>query len=130
MSDAMRTRLKNFLPIVLIALAVQIVAPIAACWAASIAASDPLNAAVICHGKGGAAATSQDDQSGAQGAQRGCCALCGVLHNGAPVDPPQAAVLFTFERQVTLVVWHELTLDPAASRAGTPEQARAPPPLT
>ena len=38
----MRRRLKNFLPIVLIALAVQIVAPIAACWAAGIAASDPL----------------------------------------------------------------------------------------
>jgi hypothetical protein len=130
MDDAMRRRLKNFLPIVLIALAVQIVAPIAACWAAVIAASDPLSAAVICHGKGGAAAASQDDQTGAQGAQRGCCALCGVLHTGAPVDPPQTAILFTFERQVTLVVWHELALDPAASRAGSPEQARAPPALS
>ena len=123
----MRRRLKNFLPIVLIALAVQIVAPIAACWAASIAASDPLSAAVICHGKGGAAAASQDDQTGAQ---RGCCALCGVLHTGVPVDPPQTAILFTFERQVTSVVWHELALDPAASRAGSPEQARAPPALS
>ena len=46
----MRRRLKNFLPIVLIALVVQIFAPIGACWAASIAASDPLAAAVICHG--------------------------------------------------------------------------------
>jgi len=126
----MRRRLKNFLPIVLIALAVQIVAPIAACWAAGIAASDPLSAAVICHGKGGAAAASQDDQTGAQGVQRGCCALCGVLHTGAPVDPPQTAILFTFERQVTSVVWHELALDPAASRAGSPEQARAPPALS
>jgi Protein of unknown function (DUF2946) len=130
MGDAMRRRLKNFLPIVLIALAVQIVAPIAACWAAGIAASDPLSAAVICHGKGGAAAASQDDQTGAQGVQRGCCALCGVLHTGAPVDPPQTAILFTFERQVTSVVWHELALDPAASRAGSPEQARAPPALS
>jgi hypothetical protein len=130
MGDAMRRRLKNFLPIVLIALAVQIVAPIAACWAAVIAASDPLSAAVICHGKGGAAAASQDDQSGAQGAQRGCCALCGVLHTGAPVDPPRTAILFTFERQVTSVVWHALALAPAASRAGSPEQARAPPALS
>ena len=126
----MRRRLKNLLPIVLIALTVQIVAPIAACWAAGIAASDPLSAAVICHGKGGAAAASQDDQTGAQGVQRGCCALCGVLHTGAPVDPPQTAILFTFERQVTSVVWHELALDPAASRAGSPEQARAPPALS
>jgi Protein of unknown function (DUF2946) len=130
MDDAMRRRLKNFLPIVLIALAVQIVAPIAACWAAVIAASDPLGAAVICHGKGGGAAASQDDPSGAQGAQRGCCALCGVLHTGAPVDPPQTAATFTFDRQVTSVIWHELALDPAASRAGSPEQARAPPQLT
>src|ERR1700752_1070180 len=129
MDDAMRRRLKNFLPIVLIALAVQIVAPIAACWGAGIAASDPLRAAGICQGKGGAGG-SQDDQSGARGAKRACCALCGVLHTGAPADPPQTAILFTFERQVTSVVWHELALDPAASRAGSPEQARAPPALS
>src|SRR5947199_8253898 len=49
MGFAMR-RLKNFLPIVLIALVVQIFAPIGACWAATIAASDPLAGAVICHG--------------------------------------------------------------------------------
>jgi Protein of unknown function (DUF2946) len=129
MGVAMRGRLKKFLPIVLIALAVQIVAPIAACWAASIAASDPLAAAMICHGNA-AAGAGQNDQSGAQGAQRGCCVLCGVLHTGAPVEPPQTAAIFTFDRQVTAVVWHELALDPAASRAGSPEQARAPPQLT
>ena len=39
----MRRRLRNFIPIVLMALAVQILAPIGACWAASIAASDPLH---------------------------------------------------------------------------------------
>jgi Protein of unknown function (DUF2946) len=128
MGVAMRGRLKKFLPIVLIALAVQIVAPIAACWAASIAASDPLSAAVICHGKGGVGA-GQDGQSGAQGAQRGCCALCGVLHTAAPVDPPRTAAIFTLDRQVTSVVWHELALEPATFRAASPEQARAPPQL-
>ena len=125
----MRRRLKNFLPIVLMALAVQVFAPIAACWAAGIAASDPLSAAVICHGNGGAGA-GQDDQTGAQGTPRGCCTLCGTLHTGAPVDPPQTAAFFTFERQVTAVVWHALTLDPTSSRAGSPEQARAPPALS
>jgi Protein of unknown function (DUF2946) len=129
MGVAMRRRLKNFLPIVLIALAVQIFAPIAACWAAGIAASDPLSAAVICHGNG-APGGAHDDQNGAQGAVRGCCVLCGVLHTGAPVDPPQTVALFAVERQVTSVVWHELALDPAISRAGTPEQARAPPTLS
>jgi hypothetical protein len=38
----MRSRLQKFLPVVLIALAVQVLAPIAACWAAAIAMSDPL----------------------------------------------------------------------------------------
>ena len=125
----MRRRLKNFLPIVLIALMVQIFAPIAACWAAGIAASDPLAAAVICHGNAGAGA-SQNDQSGTHGTPRGCCTLCGTLHTGVPVESPQTAAFTTFDRQVTSVVWHELALDPATSRAGSPEQARAPPALT
>jgi hypothetical protein len=128
MGVVMRRRLKNFLPIVLIALAVQVFAPIAACWAAGIASSDPLSAAVICHGNGGGG-TSQDDPSGAQGAQK-CCGLCGVLHTGAPVDPPQTASLLTLERRITSVVWHDFALDPAVSRAGSPEQARAPPALS
>ena len=129
MGMAMRRRLKNFLPIVLIALAVQIFAPIAACWAAGIAASDPLAGAVICHGNAGSGA-SQSDPGGSQITPRGCCTLCGALQTGAPVEPPQTAGVFTFDRQITSVVWHELALDPATSRAGIPEQARAPPALT
>jgi len=124
----MRRWLKRFLPIVLIALTVQIFAPIAACWAAGIAASDPLSAAVICHGNGGAA--SQDNPSGAQDIQRGCCVLCGVLNTGAPVDPPRTAANVVLNRQVTAVAWHELALASASSRAGSHEQARAPPQLT
>ena len=46
----MRRRLIKFLPIVLMALLAQIFAPVAACLAASNAASDPLQGAVICHG--------------------------------------------------------------------------------
>ncbi len=125
----MRRRLKNFLPIVLFALAVQIFAPIAACWVAAIATSDPLSAAVICHGNA-TPGSSQNDQNGAQGAQHGCCSLCGVLHTGAPVDPPQAPTIAYVDRPVARVVWHELTLDPTGARAGSPEQARAPPALS
>jgi hypothetical protein len=129
MGVAMRRRLKNFLPIVLIALAVQIFAPIAACWAAGIAASDPLAGGVICHGNA-AAGASQSDQSGTQNTPRGCCTLCGALQTGAPVEPSQDATAVTLERQATLVVWHELALELATSRAGSPEQARAPPVLS
>lgn len=129
MGVAMRRRLKKFLPIVLMALAVQVFAPIAACWAASIAASDPLSTAVICHGNAGAGGV-QNDQSSAKDAQSGCCSLCGVLHTGAPVDRPQTAAIFTFDRQATPMVWHELALDPPGSRTGSPEQARAPPSIS
>ena len=126
MGLAMHRRLKNFLPIVLIALAVQIFAPIGACWAASIAASDPLSRAIICHGNA-PAGSGQSDQTGPHRAHDGCCSVCSVLHTGAPVDTPQTALLLTFDRQSERVAWHELLIDPAGSRAGSPAQARAPP---
>ena len=121
-------RLKNFLPIVLIALLVQIFAPIGACWAASIAASDPLAGAVICHGNG-AQGAGQADQTGHR-AHDGCCSVCSVLQTGAPVDVPQTAEVVGFERQQSSVVWVELTPDRFGSRAGSHAQARAPPALS
>ncbi|XIA63026.1 DUF2946 family protein [Bradyrhizobium sp. TZ2] len=119
----MRRRLKNFLPIVLIALVVQIFAPIGACWAASIAASDPLAAAVICHGNG-APGAGQTDQANHR-AHDGCCSACSVLQTGAPVDGPQTAPSIPVDRDHARVVWTEFTLDRFASRAGSHAQARA-----
>jgi hypothetical protein len=125
---AMRRRLKNFLPIVLIALVVQIFAPIGACWAASIAASDPLAAAVICHGN--AASTSgQSDQTGHR-AHDGCCSVCSVLSTGAPVDVPQTAGIISVDRLHARVAWIELTPDRFGARAGSHAQARAPPTIS
>jgi len=127
MGLTMRRRLRNFLPIVLIALAVQIFAPIGACWAASIASSDPLSRAVICHGNAAAAGAEQSDQTGPHRAHDGCCSVCSVLHTGAPVETPQTALTFAFDRQAERMIWHEFSIDPAGSRAGSPAQARAPP---
>ena len=93
-------RLKNFLPIVLIALAVQIFAPIGACWAASIAASDPLAGAVIC-----------------------------VLQTGAPVDVPQIAAI-PFDRVAEQVAWFDFAFRLTNARAGSHAQARAPPSIS
>ena len=122
-------RLKNFLPIVLIALVVQIFAPIGACWAASIAASDPLAGAVICHGNG-APGAGQTDQTGHR-AHDGCCSVCSVLQTGAPVDVPQiAAAIARRSRSPRSVVWIEFTPDRFASRAGSHAQARAPPSIS
>ncbi|MCA6120593.1 DUF2946 domain-containing protein [Bradyrhizobium sp. WSM 1704] len=121
----MRRRFKNFLPIVLVALLVQIFAPIGACWAASLAASDPLAGATICHGDA-SPATGQGDQTAAHA---GCCSACSVLQTGAPVDGPQPSVA-AFERVPSQVAWHDFTTELDCSRAGTPAQARAPPILS
>jgi hypothetical protein len=124
----MRRRLGKFLPIVLIAVLVQIFAPIGATWAASIAASDPLHAAVICHGNT-ASAPNPSDQTGQSRAHDGCCSVCSVVHTGAPVDIPQAAVATPY-RHAERVVWLDTAPDLFSSRAGSHAQARAPPLLT
>ncbi len=124
----MRRRLRNFLPIVLMALAVQILAPIGACWAASIAASDPLRAAPICSG----AAASTTDQSGQTGQHRahdGACAMCCVAHAGASLDTPEATFA-TPTRQAGRVLWLDAAPDRFGSRTGWHAQARAPPSIS
>jgi hypothetical protein len=125
----MRARLKTFLPMVLVALAIQILAPILAYCAASNGASDPLVGAVICHGCGRAGA-GPTNQTGSEDGPRNCCALCGVLQTAAPLDPPPTAASFSLERQLTSVAWNEISIGAATPRSGSPEQARAPPPLT
>ena len=67
----MRQRLQKFLPIVLIALMVQVLAPIGATWAAAMAADDPVGAAQICHS--GPIAPLQSDQSGGHRDHGGAC---------------------------------------------------------
>ena len=120
--------LKNFLPIVLVALAVQIFAPIGACWAATIAASDPLAGAVICHGNA-APGAGQTDNTGHR-AHDGCCSVCSVLQTGAPVDVPEIAEAIGTDRQTGRVVWVAFTPERFGSRAGSHAQARAPPAIS
>jgi hypothetical protein len=119
--------LKKFLPIVLVALAVQVFAPIGACWAASIAASDPLAGAVICHGNG-APGSGQADQTGHR-AHDGCCSVCSVLQSGAPVDVPQV-VTIDIERLAEQVAWQDFAFRLTNARAGSHAQARAPPTIS
>jgi hypothetical protein len=126
MGFAMR-RLKRFLPIVLIALAVQIFAPIGACWAAGVAASDPLAGAVICHGNG-APGAGQTDQGGHR-AHDGCCSVCSVLQTGAPVDVPQIMAI-DLDRLAEQVAWFDFAFRLTNARAGSHAQARAPPSIS
>jgi len=123
----MRRRLRKFLPIVLIALAVQVFAPIVACWAAGIGASNPLLESSICHDDG-ASTSNSSDPSGQPCAHDGCCAACSVAH-AAPVDTPQPTTARLY-LQPERVVWREVAPDQLQSRAGSHAQARAPPHLT
>jgi hypothetical protein len=128
----MRRRLRKFLPIVLMALVVQILAPIAACWAAGIAASDPLATAVICHDSAASASdgANQTDQGGSPHIHDGvCCLLCGN-HVAAALDtPPQPSVAVP-HRSSEDVAWHEFALELLTARSGALAQARAPPALS
>jgi hypothetical protein len=128
----MRRRLRKFLPIVLIALMVQILAPIGACWAASIAASDPLAAATICQdgvvSAAGQADSSPDQTGGHHGHDGGCCMACGS-HVPASIDTSHTAVAVPY-RHALRVVWHDAALILPAFRSGAHAQARAPPSIS
>ncbi|MET4803786.1 DUF2946 family protein [Bradyrhizobium sp. LB11.1] len=121
----MRSRLQKFLPVVLIALAVLVLAPIAACWATAIAMSDPLVGSELCHSTP-ASLPGQSDQSSGLHAH-GACAFCSLVHAITALDPPRMNIVTTPYRQAQSVVWHEAALEFAASRTGSNSQARAPP---
>ena len=122
----MRQRLEKLLPIVLVALMVQILAPIGACWAAAVAASDPLATAGICHDSGSAGG-QQDNQSGPHSQHGGACAICCLASAGASVDTPKIVALAVPYRETARVAWHGQTADLPGSRTGSNTQARAPP---
>ncbi|HVX79600.1 MAG TPA: DUF2946 domain-containing protein [Bradyrhizobium sp.] len=125
----MRWRLRKFLPIVLMALVVQILAPIAACWAAGVAVSNPLIAAAICHDSAASASDSsnQTDQGGTPHIHDGlCCLVCGG-HVVASLDtPPQPSVGVPYRRSER-IIWHKFAAELLGARTGSLAQARAPP---
>ncbi|MDE2379403.1 MAG: DUF2946 domain-containing protein [Bradyrhizobium sp.] len=120
----MHARLQKFLPIVLLALAMQVLAPIAACWAAGAAAADPLQNAAICHND--ASAPAGDDQTGAPVAHAGSCSICCLVQANASLDTPQTTFAAPF-RQADRVVWHDVSTAVVLSHGGSNAQARAPP---
>jgi hypothetical protein len=124
----MRARLQKFLPLVLLALAMQVLAPIAACLAASQAVADPLSAAVICHSASEQSGLS--DQTGTPTAHAGACALCCLAQAAASLDsPPQATFAMPF-RAAEQVAWRPTADRLAVFRGGSSAQARAPPQAT
>ena len=120
----MRQRLHGFFPILLIALMVQIFAPIGATWAAAVATADPLRGLEICH-SGPSGVPAGGDQNGQHVHE--ACVLCCALQAGAALDAPQPVSVDAPHRGVGIVVWHAYVLAASAARAGSNTQARAPP---
>lgn len=121
----MRARLQKFLPIVLLALVMQVLAPIAGCWAAGRAVADPLGAGAICHSV--SEQGTPNDRSGAPTAHTGACALCCLAQANASFDSPSHVTLSVPFRHAERVVWHQADASAVAAHKGSSAQARGPP---
>jgi len=124
----MRRWLEPFLPILVLALAMQVLAPIAACWAADAALADPLQTAAICH-DAGPAGTGLSDRSGAPASHAASCSICCLAPASASLDAPQAVFAMPL-RLAASVAWQAATASVVVSHDGSNAQARAPPHLT
>ncbi|MGJ4902815.1 DUF2946 family protein [Bradyrhizobium sp. HKCCYLRH2060] len=119
----MRQRLQAFLPIMLIALMVQILAPIGVAWAAASAAADPLYGLEICHGQLGSQPI--DDGSPASPALHGCSLCC--LAQPVTLDGPELSTIAVPQRDSGEVVWRAGDRADGITKAFSNAQARAPP---
>ena len=120
----MRRRIRKFLPIVLIAMLVQVFAPISVGWALTNAAADPLAGAICSHATD--TTSSQDGSTDPQQAHGACCTLCCAAHTATPTADPQASVA-RVERVADTVVWRDLIFGLPLSAVGSNAQARGPP---
>src|ERR1700710_2686485 len=72
--DKMRRRLERYIPIVLFAILVQLIAPVSALLAVASAVSDPLYMVSICSNMSDDGHAKPSDGTGSQ---QGCCEACG-----------------------------------------------------
>lgn len=121
----MHPRLQKFLPIVLLALVMQVLAPIAACLAAGQAIADPLFAGAICHS--GSEQGGLNDQTGSPTAHAGACAMCCLAQAGASLDSPPQVALAIPVRFAERIGWREADASAVSTYRGSGAQARAPP---
>ena len=119
----MRARLQKFLPIFLLALLVQVLAPIGASWAAAFAVADPLAAVEICHNSGAAT----DQGSDQNGAHADACSICCLAAVSVSLDAPVCVAFVAPYRELARVAWSDQAPDRTTLRVGSNAQARAPP---
>lgn len=120
-----RRRLERFIPIVLLALLAQLIAPLGAFRAVAQAVSDPLHMSEIC-----SHLSSDDGQSlpsGGSAAHDDCCVACGAGLGGAAILNPPPLIFVVLHQEYQRVVWLEASTSLPAIRTGSNAQARAPP---
>ena len=120
----MRSRLGRLVPIVMVAVLVQLFALIAVMRMAA-AASDPLAGMVICSGSG-ETAVSHSGESGKAHSHGMCCPLCALAQAAVPITHPPAPYI-AIQRSYQRVAWLEAPLSVSAASTSSPPQARAPP---
>jgi hypothetical protein len=108
----------------MIALMVQILAPIGASWAFASAVADPLAAAEICLSH----SPAQGDEGGQQQNHDASCLICCSLGaSSAALATPEPTVWVAPDRSVSAIVWRDRDPHLTDSRVGSNAQARAPP---
>lgn len=122
----MRRRLEIFIPIVLLSIMVQLIAPIGAFRSVANAVSDPLYMVTICSGT----MSSQEADPAIPQHAGNCCAYCGMNHGGAVAVDPPPLIFVVLQRQYRLVAWLEAVEPLPAVRVGSNTQARAPPSIS
>jgi Protein of unknown function (DUF2946) len=125
----MRRRLELYIPIVLLAVMVQLFAPIAAFRAFAYAANDPLYMATICSDMSSSPDTHTDPAK-RQHQHDECCAFCAAGHAGSLAIDAPVQIFTVLQRQYQRVSWLEAAYPEPTVRAGSNTQARAPPFLT
>jgi hypothetical protein len=129
MGKIMRRRLEILIPIVLLAVLVQLFAPIAAFRAFACAANDPVYMATICSHTS-SSADAQTAPANTQHHHGDCCAFCAAGHGGAVAVDPPPLVFVSLQRQYQRVSWLEAADTMPTIRVGFNFQARAPPSIS
>lgn len=116
----MRRQFEKFLPVVLLALVVQILAPVAALRLAANSAAMP-----ICTQM----AASTDEQGTPQpvAAHGGCCPFCVAGLGATPLLTPPPQIFVALQRAYQHVAWLEATMALPVAEHDATAQARAPP---
>jgi hypothetical protein len=123
----LRQRLCRYLPVALLAVLLQILAPVAASamTAATIASFDPFGGAVICHAETDGAPSHRDADRTACGLD---CVMCCVLHAAMTSGAwPAPAHVVAPQRSVERIDWAARELRLVHLPAWSQAQPRGPP---